>query len=64
MFEKVETESNEIDAETLGFVEEMMLLRTGSIMNGWLIGFNLFWAWKLFGLYELKARIELLFLFD
>jgi hypothetical protein len=34
MFEKVETESNEIDAETLGFVEEMMLLRTGSIMNG------------------------------
>ncbi len=34
MFEKVEEENNEISAEMFGYIEGMMLLKTGSIMKG------------------------------
>ncbi len=64
MFEKVEEESNEMNGESFGYIEGMMLLKTGSIMKGWVMVFNLFWARKLFIVDELKARIELLFLFN
>lgn len=64
MFEKVDEEKNETNVEMFGFAEEMVLMRTASILNRWVEGPNLFKSWKLFVLWCFNAQIELLFLFN